>query len=96
MQGGLTHAFLSDGKVKEHIDGIASLVRVFLLKTNSFYSFLVWKTSCCVFYLPNVQTGVFPSLPPFAHALAAVLTAALSGSILFMTSFPKGIFCIKG
>ena len=38
-----------------------------------------------------LQTGVFPSLAPFAHALAAVITAALTGSILFITSFPKGI-----
>lgn len=34
-------------------------------------------------------TGVFPSLAPFAHALAAVLTAALTGSVLFITSFPQ-------
>lgn len=36
-------------------------------------------------------TGIFPFLAPFAHALAAVLTAALTGSILFITSFPQGI-----
>lgn len=34
-------------------------------------------------------TGMFPSLAPFAHALAAILTAALTGSILFITSFPQ-------
>lgn len=34
-------------------------------------------------------TGVFPFLAPFAHALAAVLTASLTGSILFITSFPQ-------
>ncbi|MCO5604527.1 hypothetical protein L7F22_058694 [Adiantum nelumboides] len=34
-------------------------------------------------------TGVFPSLAPFAHALAAILTAALTGSVLFITSFPQ-------
>lgn len=34
-------------------------------------------------------TGMFPSFAPFAHALAAVLTAALTGSILFITSFPQ-------
>eukprot|EP00250_Pteridium_aquilinum_P014543 c22052_g1_i1 orf=516-1757(+) len=34
-------------------------------------------------------TGVFPSLAPFAQALAAILTAALTGSILFITSFPQ-------
>lgn len=59
IQGGLAHIFLSDGKSKEPIDGIAAL------------------------------TGVFPSLAPFSQALAAILTAALSGSILFITSFPQ-------
>eukprot|EP00250_Pteridium_aquilinum_P011931 c20399_g2_i1 orf=220-1464(-) len=34
-------------------------------------------------------TGVFPFFAPFAHGLAAVLTAALTGSILFITSFPQ-------
>ncbi|KAI5078622.1 hypothetical protein GOP47_0006293 [Adiantum capillus-veneris] len=34
-------------------------------------------------------TGVFPFFAPFAHGLAAVLTAALTGSILFVTSFPQ-------
>lgn len=34
-------------------------------------------------------TGVFPCFAPFAHALAAVLAAALTGSILFITSFPQ-------
>lgn len=34
-------------------------------------------------------TGVLPFLAPFANALAAVLTAALTGSILFITSFPQ-------
>ena len=42
-----------------------------------------------------MQTGVFPSLAPFAHALAAVLTAALNGSILFVTSSLEGIFQSK-
>lgn len=34
-------------------------------------------------------TGLFPFFAPFAHGLAAVLTAALTGSILFVTSFPQ-------
>ncbi|MCO5598946.1 hypothetical protein L7F22_053045 [Adiantum nelumboides] len=34
-------------------------------------------------------TGVLPFFAPFAHGLAAVLTAALTGSILFVTSFPQ-------
>ncbi|KAH7293343.1 hypothetical protein KP509_28G021600 [Ceratopteris richardii] len=34
-------------------------------------------------------TGMFPVLAPFAHALAAVLTASITGSILFITSFPQ-------
>lgn len=34
-------------------------------------------------------TGLFPFFAPFAHAIAAVLTAALTGSILFMASFPQ-------
>ena len=38
-----------------------------------------------------MQTGVFPFIAPFAHAVAAVLTAALTGSILFITSFPQGM-----
>ena len=45
------------------------------------------------FYLFSLelQTGVFPFIAPFAHAVAAVLTAALTGSILFITSFPQGM-----
>lgn len=34
-------------------------------------------------------TGIFPFFAPFAHGLAAVLTAALTGSILYVTSFPQ-------
>ncbi|KAH7437834.1 hypothetical protein KP509_05G091300 [Ceratopteris richardii] len=34
-------------------------------------------------------TGMFPLFAPFAHGLAAVMTAALTGSILFVTSFPQ-------
>jgi hypothetical protein len=37
-----------------------------------------------------MQTGVIPMFVPFAHLFAAVLTAALTGSMYYVISSPKG------
>jgi hypothetical protein len=37
-----------------------------------------------------VQTGIFPFFAPFAQAFAAVLTAALTGSMYYVNSSRQG------
>jgi len=39
-----------------------------------------------------MQTGVLPPFVPFAQALAAVLTAVLTGSLYYVAASPKGNF----
>ena len=38
----------------------------------------------------KVQTGVLPPYVPFAQAFAAVITAALTGSLYYMAASPEG------
>jgi hypothetical protein len=44
----------------------------------------------CEMMFCGVQTGVIPMFVPFAHLFAAVLTAALTGSMYYVISSPKG------
>lgn len=39
----------------------------------------------------EIQTGVLPPFVPFAQAFAAVITAALTGSLYYVAASPKGI-----
>jgi hypothetical protein len=39
-----------------------------------------------------MQSGVLPPFVPFAQALAAVLTAILTGSLYYVVASPKGYF----
>lgn len=39
-----------------------------------------------------MQTGVLPPFVPFAQAFAAVITAALTGSLYYVAASPKGDF----
>jgi hypothetical protein len=43
----------------------------------------------CEMMFCGVQTGVIPMFVPFAHLFAAVLTAALTGSMYYVISSPK-------
>lgn len=42
-----------------------------------------------------MQAGVLPPFVPFAQAFAAVITAALTGSLYYMAASPKGT-CFSG
>lgn len=46
-----------------------------------------------LFVPPQLQTGVLPRFVPFAQAFAAVITAALTGSLYYVAASPKGRFC---
>ena len=39
-----------------------------------------------------MQTGMLPLFVPFAQAFAAVITAALTGSLYYVAASPKGAF----
>ncbi|KAH9302419.1 hypothetical protein KI387_014002, partial [Taxus chinensis] len=57
------------------------------------WQFLLIVTASSVgeelFYRVAVQTGIFPFFVPFAQAFAAVLTAALTGSLYYVAASPQ-------
>lgn len=87
LQGAVAEIFLKSGDLVADARGMASLVKIaksvsWFYKSRSDQNF--WK----IYSL--MQAGLLPPYVPFAQAFAAVITAALTGSLYYMAASPKG------
>lgn len=87
LQGAVAEIFLKSGDLVADARGMASLVKIaksvsWFYKSRSDRNF--WK----IYSL--MQAGLLPPYVPFAQAFAAVITAALTGSLYYMAASPKG------
>lgn len=84
LQGAVAEIFLKSSDLISDARGMASLVKIHSLfdaKRNGSFS-----QHCFAL----IQAGVLPPFVPFAQAFAAVITAALTGSLYYMAASPKG------